>query len=57
MRRIMPLFYRRTPIQIVTALLANQASLVALPLQLFSPEGQRLQGMQIEQRFLLAITR
>ena len=37
--------------------LANQVYLVTPPLQLFSPEDQRLQGMQIEQRFLLAITR
>ncbi len=53
----MPPFHGRTPIQIVTALLANQAYLVVPPPQLFSPEGQGPQRMQIAQWFLLAITR
>jgi hypothetical protein len=56
MRRIMPLFHGRTPNQKCNALLANQAYLVAPPLQFFSPKGQRPQRMQIGRRFLLAIT-
>jgi hypothetical protein len=57
MRRVMPLFHVRTPIQIVKALLPNQAYLVVPPLQLFSPEGQRAGRMPIAQPFLLAIAR